>query len=176
MTRRAFLVKATTWIGIAIAGVAIVVVKSAAIRAIIEVVDLVYEVRSRPLADLALGALVPLLIIVGLMLWVMPPILAGALGALTTSRRPRLAGAIAAWLVCGVDLGYRFLTQGWHGLMVSAPFVSVQPKAWQALVVGVALALAWWGYWGSLGGAFMANWRAGRRAPNTADGPGEQAA
>jgi len=151
MTRRAFLARLAKRIGLTLAAVFLAWVGLVVIRGIVD-----FAMQPHPLSDLMGFAIFVLVAIAGLIVSVGLPIAAGIIGAAICARRPRVAGAIAGVVAMGVVCA---LIVSLMPVLRATGIVHIKPFTW----VGLFAPIAWWGFWGNVGGACMAGWREGRR-------------
>ena len=155
MTRRAFLARLAKRIGLTLAAVFLAWVGLVVIREIVG-----FAKQPHPLSDLMGFGIFVLVAIAALIVSVGPPIAAGIIGVVIYARRPRLTGAVAGVLAMGAV----------SALMVPvAPMLRasgighVERLTWSWLLT----CIAWWGFWGNIGGYCVAKWREGRRMRGT---------
>lgn len=103
-----------------------------------------------------------LLFILFIGLSVVPPMLVGMAGGAIGKRRPGRAGAIAG-VVCLALLGMLLVVS--PGLRQSLSNLGTDVGRTKPTGLGVfnaCISLAWWAFWGSIGGDFVGKYRAGR--------------
>ena len=162
MTRRAFVGKTAKVLALVVAALVGLWLTPLVIGALVEML-------AQPQSSLEL-LLFLLMAVVAAVVSVAPPMVMGMVGAAVWRRRPGLAGAIAGGVGCVASAVACGLTDRATVVRVGPLRVSLLPHdrpSWVALLITLAIGVAWWAFFGNVGGRFLAGYRAGRRGNHT---------